>query len=1484
MDHSVSDNNKSTPNIKNSASSDTIAHSTKTGMILPTLLITAIYVAAAMVGLLPEMPSGYISTFMPATGFALAAILMCGTRCWPGIWSGGFLVYFWLDISLSGAWVAALLATGVTLQAILAARLTQRFLSDTLPLSREPDVWSFLLLSGPLACLVSATISVSVLSSLDRLPASAFQAHWLQWWTGDTLGTLLFTPLVLLAWPGTGNLWQNRCGRIAVPLLITAAALAAGQWGFARLEATEAEIVMHHSMDDIYGDSTDHLPAIIEPLHVLGGLFTASNQVTREEYVLFTNRVIEQPSIDSVDWAPRVPAAERTAFEQVQRGEGRTSYRIFQLDKDNHPTDIDNRAEYFPVALTVPMASNADLLGLDHGFEEPRRQAMAQAVASGDIVSAQCVHCLFAPRRTKLLAFKPVFEAGFDVKTATQADRWASLMGFIVGGINIEKLFAPLAQKADRQQIAFRITDITPGYQPRVLAGTLLAGTFADWSRQVTFANRSLLIEMDPIHGYWNHAATLESGLFFVFSVAAVIFIVFSVLSIAGRTVAEEVLVAAHTIELESELSARRVAEAALRKSESDLEITLNSIGDAVLATDADGRITRMNPVAEKLTGWSVPDALGQPIGKILHIINEETRQPLSTPASEVLRTGTTQYMTNHTVIIGRNGLEHHIADSAAPIRDEDGSVRGVVLVFRDVGKERQAEQALQASEARYRQFIESSPLGIMVVCGNNFVFMNPMAATLLGADSPEQLLGKPVLDYIDSKDHDAVRERIRLLYIEQQSVPAQEQTWYRLDGTQFRGQTRSVPYRHENQPAALVFLLDVTARREAEAALIQARLEAELANRAKSAFLATMSHEIRTPMNGVIGMVEILAQSRLSSHQKDTVNTIRESAATLLQIIDDILDFSKIEAGRLELDTAPVCVADIVEGLCNSLVAVAESKGVELSLFIAPELPKRLLADGLRLRQVLYNLIGNAIKFSAGIEGHTGQVSVRVEIAARDPFNLSFQIADNGIGMKPETLKGLFTPFTQAEVSTTRRFGGTGLGLVICKRLVELMQGKINAESVFGEGSVFTATLPLEVIDEQPQSLDTSLAGLDCILVDNPKLHPADLRAYLEHAGARVTVADSIDSAVQSAADRKETVVVVHYAGRQNPLVDTVAGSSANIRHLALTQGRRRGARAEKDNLVSLDANALRRDTLLRAVAVAAGLESPEIFYDQNEDYLILEDNCRLPTVAEARAQDRLILIAEDDEINQHVILQQLRLLGYVGEVATNGAEALQLWRKENYALLLTDLHMPEMDGYTLAQAIRNEEQDARRIPIIALTANALRGEEERATAAGMDAYLTKPASLQLLRATLEKWLPRPVLQINGPVPEPEEVDTVDTQLVDINVLKQMVGDEREIIEEFLVEYLDSARKLTGEIQAAFEAGDTRHVSALAHRLKSSSRSVGALVLGDLCAGLENAAKEGNKNYTSQQVQELKTTLAAVEGEIHAILTEQGWNSRDNR
>ncbi|MDQ8158977.1 MAG: PAS domain S-box protein [Gemmatimonadota bacterium] len=677
----------------------------------------------------------------------------------------------------------------------------------------------------------------------------------------------------------------------------------------------------------------------------------------------------------------------------------------------------------------------------------------------------------------------------------------------------------------------------------------------------------------------------------------------------------------------------------------------------------------------------------------------------------------------------------------------------------------------------------------------------------------------------------------------------------------------------------------DLTARKNNEDLLRAAKEDADNANRAKSSFLAVMSHEIRTPLNGVIGMAEVLAQSALPPRDADAVRTIRTSATNLLGIIDDILDFSKIEAGRIELEHLDASIGDTLDGISDALSPVAAHRGVDLSMFIAPDVPAMVCTDAIRLRQILYNLIGNAIKFSGGRATVRGRVHIRVEAVTHAPLVLRMTVQDNGIGMSADTIGQLFTSFTQAEISTTRRFGGTGLGLAICKRLAELLGGNVTVTSVLGEGSAFVVTLPMDAAGTQPPRALPDIDGLDCLVVREPVApnEADDIATYLQFAGALVTILPTADMAVAAAMTRQAPVVIVQHAPAG--AIDGGGAPSDDVRHVRLTAGQSRVARVVTPNFVTLDRQHLRERNLVRAVAIAAGRASPEILYDEQPSLVPLTAAIRPVTVAEARAQGRLILVAEDDEINQKVIMQQLELLGYAAEVAPNGLLALERWRTQSYALLLTDLHMPEMDGYQLTQQIRADEAargDGRRLPIMALTANALRGEETRGKALGLDDYLTKPVLLAVLKAAIGRWIPPlhegdPIADRRPPAGAVVAMITpppgVTMLPLDVRVLEDLVGDDHEVICDFLTEYARSADRLNAELLTAVAQDDLPEAAAVLHKLKSSSRSVGALPLGELCSTIERAARDRDTDLVQQVLPAFGQELAAVQRALTAYL-----------
>ncbi len=781
-----------------------------------------------------------------------------------------------------------------------------------------------------------------------------------------------------------------------------------------------------------------------------------------------------------------------------------------------------------------------------------------------------------------------------------------------------------------------------------------------------------------------------------------------------------------------------------------------------------------------------------------------------------------------------------------------------------------EAFKQVRESDQRFQYAMDAASEGLWDAdLAHGTAFFSQSCFTMLGYASGSIPPTKEAVDaLIHRDDADAPRRLVEALF-----ATGTCDVEFRLrdaDGAWrwMRSRGRVVEHGPDGRPLRAVGThSDQTARREQEARLVAAMEAATQANKAKSAFLATMSHEIRTPLNGVLGMAEILAQADLPPRELDAVRTIQASGRTLLGVIDDILDFSKIEAGRLELDPTDVVLRDLVEDLCASLVGVAASRDVDLYAFVAPELVAKVRVDPMRLRQVLYNLTGNAIKFSGRRVGGRGRVEVAVEPPPDGAAGIVLRVVDNGIGMSDEVLGKLFTSFTQGETSTTRRFGGTGLGLAITRRLVDFMGGSIEVASAPGKGSTFIVRLPLESSRSQPATVRPDLHGLDVVVVDGARSFDAGhVARHLEAAGAQVK-RGADEAAVADVARALQRLCVVVHGERFEPamLLRYYEGDDL-VRHLAFVPGERARVRVAHPQVVTVECDLLRASRLLHAVAVAAGRQSPGPALHADDP--APADGPTQQSVIEARASGELILVAEDDAVNQKVIVQQLELLGYACEVASNGVDALVLHRRRRHALLLTDLHMPEMDGYSLAREIRRGEAPGERMPILALTANALRGEAARAQAAGMDGYLTKPVQLSTLGSTLRLWLgsgsgahPAGVVaEVPGSVPPP-----ANDVVLDVSVLESLVGNDRAVVREFLLDYRSNADSLGRALVAAHAAGDDAEVGRLAHKLKSSSKSVGALKLGGLCADLEEKAKLRRKMELDDVVGRFEVHLATV-------------------
>ena len=641
----------------------------------------------------------------------------------------------------------------------------------------------------------------------------------------------------------------------------------------------------------------------------------------------------------------------------------------------------------------------------------------------------------------------------------------------------------------------------------------------------------------------------------------------------------------------------------------------------------------------------------------------------------------------------------------------------------------------------------------------------------------------------------------------------------------------------------------------------------AEAASQSKSEFLANMSHEIRTPMNGIVGMIDLLQRTSLNENQRDLIGTAKDSALGLLTVIDDILDFSKIEAGRLELERVTVSVGRLIETVGETILPMAQRKNIELLIYADPLFPS-VYSDSVRLRQILLNLVGNAVKFTGNDPARPGRIVIFAEPRplSNEQVAIEIRVQDNGIGMDAETQARLFSPFVQGENSTTRRFGGTGLGLSICRRLTDMMGGAITVQSRAGEGSTFFVRLPCDVSpkDEPRRSFDMS--GVPVLVFDPAKqeMPRVIIERYLAVTGAQVELIGDAEEMSRRAHDlvgQNISFVVIIDRHDNLGMAEAVRerirqeAEAVNPRFVMLMRRGRRGSYLESSDTMIINLDAVRFETFLHAMAFAAGHASPE-----TDDSQLDAVRAHASTQADSFISDQLILVAEDNETNQKVFAHQIRTLGYCCEIVENGRIALERWRQGQYALLLTDCHMPEMDGYQLAQAIRKEEKTNRPMPIIAITADALKGTKERCLAAGMDDYLPKPIQLNGLQQKLKNWLPEIIAALDEEKIAPNASMVIaESQIVDPDALTEVLGcEDKSLFADFYADFLHSGDESITAVCVAYNGKQNQEIGALAHRLKSAARTIGAHALADCCLALEQAGKSADWSRIDEHMAKL--------------------------
>lgn len=1578
-------------------------------------------------------------------------------------------------------------------------------------------------------------------------------------------------------------------------------------------------------------------------LEGLARFYEGSSDVTTEEFRQYAEYLTHNSAVQAWEWIPAVPAADKERFE---RETGIDGFKIWQRDAFGNRVPAAGREVYYPVFHVTPLEGNRQALGYDLGSEPVRRSAIEESLRTGFATATEPVTLVQETGNQKgMLVFRPVFadaqrqqSRGLVVAVLRLGD---TLDAAIPDTLLEKELILGCGNKPSETIAASWTADNPPGNNLIAHRPVLAFGkTFI-----VAAHTGPEFLRMQPARAGINVFLT---GLL----LTTALVIVVSVLRSRRQTLEELV----------------RKRTAALRISEEHLSATLRSIGDGVISCDREGRVTSLNRVAEALTGWTTAEAAGQRLEEVFRIIHALTRETAENPVARSLSEGVNVELANHTALVARDGTEHQIADSCAPIRDTSGVITGAVLVFRDVTDEYRRREELRENVARMRAISESAQDAIVIMDPlGNISFWNPAAARIFGYSPdeavgvnlhallaperyhsayqeafghfqktskgaavgqtielqglhksgreisvelslsavehrdgwhaigimrditdrkhaenalreseerfgqlaehsrtitwevdanglytyvshtvtlvlgyvPKELVGKmhfydlhpeaerdrfkaaafelfaqkksfrgfenqveaktgqfiwvstngvPMLDrdgnLIGYRGNDtditerkqmqeAIRESEKRLDLATRGtgigiwdydVPTGRLDWddrmfalYGVDrsafghrfedwskcvepealpkalddfhqalqgdsdfniefpivfpngGKRWLGGAAVVTRDERGQPLRAVGVnYDITSRKTAEEALVNAHrnlavilekapfgiviidrnriirraneavckmagglpreeiqgrhcgkylcpaeknecpildkgqtvdnserilrrwdgqtipilktvtpitidgedllletfidisalkraeqelletnrqledaiakanemaVQAECANMAKSQFIANMSHEIRTPMNGVIGMTGLLLDTELSEDQRRYAEIVKSSGESLLGLINDILDFSKIESKKLELEVLDFDLQSLLDDFAATMALRTHDKGLELFCAADPNVPTMLSGDPGRLRQILTNLAGNAVKFT-----HKGEVAVRVESVQEsggqkaDSCLLRFSVRDTGIGIPANKIGMLFHQFTQVDASTTRLYGGTGLGLAISKQLAEMMGGKIGVQSVEGEGSEFWFTARFGLREEAPQIeklQPAALAGVRVLIVDDNATSREILFTRLSSWGMRPEEAPDGPSGLQAlhrALDENDpflvAVVDMQMPGMDGEAVGRAVKSDATLTQTQLVMLSSLGVRGDARRFQEMGFSAyatkpIQHEELKGVLSQVLAGNS-----DGTNRSIATRHTAREARLSFAQHKAR-ILLAEDNITNQQVALGILKKLGLTADAVANGREALDALKVLPYDLVLMDVQMPNMDGLQATRKIRHQKTDHREIPIIAMTAHAMQGDKEKCLEAGMNDYISKPITPQALALALEKWLPK---EKTGNRNQETAVRSQKTEkehhsssaVFDYSALLERLMDDKELARTVLQGFLEDIPRQIEALQGYLESGDAVGAERQAHTIKGASANVSGETLWALASELEQAGKAGDFDSVKMRMLEL--------------------------
>ena len=913
-------------------------------------------------------------------------------------------------------------------------------------------------------------------------------------------------------------------------------------------------------------------------------------------------------------------------------------------------------------------------------------------------------------------------------------------------------------------------------------------------------------------------------------------------------------------------ISDLRKAEEQIEKRQLYLESLLKSAPDAIISTDAENRVVEWNPGAESLFGYTSSEVSGTQLDELItgpDIHKEmESFTELISGGQSLLPVETKRYR--------KDGSSVFVTTSGSPIVTADGEFIGMVAVYTDNTERKEVEQTLRENEEKFRSIAASAQDGILMMdADGRITFFNNAAERMFGYTT-DQVLGKDLHNLLAPENYRKGFQKAFPHFRESGEGMALgrilELEGLRKDGVIFPVEIAISAIQVKGKWHAAGIIRDITERKQIQEELITSREAAESASRTKSEFLSNMSHEIRTPMNAIIGMADLLWETGLTNEQRQYVKVFRNAGENLLNLINDILDISKVEAGKIDLEKISFNLNEVVERICETLAMRAHEKNLELTCRIVPGVPVNFIGDPIRLRQVLVNLIGNAIKFTK-----KGEIITQVQkfTGSDSEGLLQFSVRDTGIGIPPAKLERIFDSFTQAESSHTRMYGGTGLGLTISKKLTELMGGRMWVESSVGKGSTFYFTALFEVDPNPPEIIDfpdVDIEKLRILIVDDNATNRMILREILEGWGAPVTEMDSgkkvvteLNKAVQTGNPYNLVLLDCMMPGMNGfEVAEKIKDNQdlMDITVMMLSSSFQKGDRIRCMDLgiTSSILKPVKKADLQEAIISAVGSTGNDTVDQKTE-------------AAESGAERKpmKILLVDDSEDNRFLVQSYLGETSCDLEIAINGQEAVEKFISESFDIVLMDINMPVMDGYTATRMIREWEREtgAEPVPVIALTAYAMKKEVDKCINVGCNTHLSKPIRKARLLETLREYSEGYKKQVKTVAVDIIKVP--DSGSVEISTDKIIVRIDSDL-EPLIPGYLQNRKQDVKSILDSLENGDYETVQRLGHSMKGSGGGYGFDGISEIGASIEQASKDSDEEKIRECISELKSYVDNIE------------------